>query len=381
MQARRFDEAKQYYTRAENLGTPAGDYSYYQLALVAGLQKNYDGKVALLNQLANKYPNSPYAINALYEKGRSYVQSRNNSQAIATFRELLNKYPESPVSRKAAAEIGLLYYQNDDYDRAIEAYKHVITKYPGSEEARLAMRDLKSIYVEANRVDEFAALAAQMPGAIRFEPSEQDSLTYIAAEKVYMKGELTPAKASFTRYLQSYPNGAFSLNAHYYLSIIGKEQKDEVAVLEHAGKLLEYPDSPYSEEALLMRGEILFNHKEYEQAMADYKQLQARATTAERRQLGATGVLRCGALLKDDIEVIQAATTLLTEAKLTPELQNEALYYRAKAYLNQKAVKKQRTTSNFWQKIPVRYTVRKLNSWWHNRCTTPVNMLPQKKKS
>ena len=54
MQARRFDEAKQYYTRAENLGAPAGDYSYYQLALVAGLQKNYDGKVALLNQLANK---------------------------------------------------------------------------------------------------------------------------------------------------------------------------------------------------------------------------------------------------------------------------------------------------------------------------------------
>ena len=33
---------------------------------------------------------------------------------------------------------------------------------------------------EANRVDEFAALAAQMPGAIRFEPNEQDSLTYIA---------------------------------------------------------------------------------------------------------------------------------------------------------------------------------------------------------
>lgn len=39
MHVRRFDEAKQYYTRAENLGTPAGDYSYYQLALVSGLQK------------------------------------------------------------------------------------------------------------------------------------------------------------------------------------------------------------------------------------------------------------------------------------------------------------------------------------------------------
>ena len=87
--------------------------------------------------------------------------------------------------------------------------KYVITQYPGSEEARLAMRDLKSIYVEANRVDEFAALATQMPGAIAsFEPNEQDSLTYIAAEKVYMKGEIIPARESFTRYLQSYPNGS-----------------------------------------------------------------------------------------------------------------------------------------------------------------------------
>lgn len=340
LHVRRFDEAKQYYTKAENLGTPAGDYSYYQLALVAGLQKDYSGKVALLDRLSAKYPNSPYAVNALYEKGRSYVQSNNSNQAIATFRELLNKYPESPVSRKAAAEIGLLYYQNDDFDRAIEAYKHVVTKYPGSAEARLAMRDLKSIYVDANRVEEFAALAAQMPGEIRFEPNEQDSLTYIAAEKVYMKGEAIPAKASFTRYLQSFPNGAFSLNAHYYLSVIGKDQKDEEAVLEHAGKLLEYPDNPYSEEALLMHGEILFNRRQYDQALADYKQLQAKATTAERRQLGAIGVLRCAALMHDDTEVINAATTLLAEAKLSPELRSEALYYRAKAYLNEKADKK-----------------------------------------
>lgn len=340
LHVRRFDEAKQYYTKAEKLETPAGDYSFYQLALVAGLQKDYSGKVSLLDRLASKYPNSPYAVNALYEKGRSYVQSNNSRQAIASFRELLNKYPESPVSRKAAAEIGLLYYQNDEYDRAIDAYKYVVKQYPGSDESRLAMRDLKSIYVDANRVDEFAALASQMPGEIRFEPSEQDSLTYIAAEKIYMKGEAAPAKNSFTRYLQSFPNGAFSLNAHYYLCVIGKEQKDEEAVLLHAGKLLEYPDNPYSEEALLMHGEILFNRKQYDQAIADYKKLQAKASTAERRQLGSIGVLRCAALMGDDTDVIQSATSLLAEAKLSPELRNEALYYRAKAYLNQKADKK-----------------------------------------
>ena len=340
LHVRRFDEAKQYYTKAENMGTPAGDYSFYQLALVAGLQKDYDGKVALLNRMANKYPSSPYTINALYEKGRSYVQTSNSRQAIAAFKELLDKYPESPVSRKAAAEIGLLYYQNDEYDRAIDAYKHVVTQYPGSEEARLAMRDLKSIYVDANRVDEFAALAAKMPGEIRFDASEQDSLTYIAAEKVYMKREIAPAKSSFTRYLQSFPNGAFSLNAHYYLCVIGKEQKDEAAVLEHAGKLLEYPDNPYSQEALIARAEILFNRKQFDQALNDYRQLKAKATTPERRQLAETGMLRSAALMQDDVETIAAATDLLAETKLTPELHNEALYFRAKAYLNQRADKK-----------------------------------------
>ena len=306
------------------MGTPAGDYSFYQLALVAGLQKDYDGKVALLNRMANKYPSSPYTINALYEKGRSYVQTSNSRQAIAAFKELLDKYPESPVSRKAAAEIGLLYYQNDEYDRAIDAYKHVVTQYPGSEEARLAMRDLKSIYVDANRVDEFAALAAKMPGEIRFDASEQDSLTYIAAEKVYMKREIAPAKSSFTRYLQSFPNGAFSLNAHYYLCVIGKEQKDEAAVLEHAGKLLEYPDNPYSQEALIARAEILFNRKQFDQALNDYRQLKAKATTPERRQLAETGMLRSAALMQDDVETIAAATDLLAETKLTPELQTLA---------------------------------------------------------
>ncbi|WP_291528257.1 tetratricopeptide repeat protein [Bacteroides sp. UBA939] len=337
LHVRRFDEAKQYYTQSENMGMPSGDYSFYQLALVAGLQKDYNGKVALLNRLSDKYPASPYAVNALYEKGRSYVQTNNSRQAIAAFKELLEKYPESPVSRKAAAEIGLLYYQNDDYDQAIDAYKQVITRYPGSEEARLAMRDLKSIYVDANRVDEFAALVEKMPGAIRFDVSEQDSLTYIAAEKIYMKGDIASAQASLNRYLQSFPNGAFSLNAHYYLCVIGKAQNDEQAVLTHADKLLEYPDNPYSEEALVARAEIFSNNKEYGQALADYKLLKAKATTAERRRLATTGILRSAALIQNDAEVISAATDLLAETKLTPELRNEALYYRGKAYLNQRA--------------------------------------------
>ena len=335
LRGRRFDEAKRYYATAEKMGQPTGDYSYYQQALVAGLQKDYAGKVALLDRLAEKYPESSYAIDALYEKGRSYVQAGQNVQAIATFRQLLQGHPESPVSRKAAAEIGLLYYQDNDYDRAIEAYTYVVTRYPGSEEARLALHDLKSIYVEADRVSDYARLVEQLPGGIRIEAGEQDSLTYAAAERIYMKGDIVPAKESLTRYLQNYPDGAFSLSAHYNLCTIARQQGDEDAILLHAGKLLEYPDSPYTEEALLMRGEVLFNRKQYDEARADYLQLQAKATTPERRRLGQTGALRCSWLLQDHAATVSAATALLAESNLTPELRIEALYDRAKAAIAQ----------------------------------------------
>lgn len=337
---RNFDEAKHYYAQAESMNASSGDYSFYQLALVSGLQKDYSGKITLLNRLAGKYPTSPYVINALYEKGRSYVLMNNNNQAIASFKELLSRYPESPISRKAAAEIGLLYYQDGNYDQAIDAYKLVINKYPGSDEARLAMLDLKSLYVDMNRIDEFAALAASMPGNIRFDASEQDSLTYIAAEKIYGRGRIEEAKSSFNKYLQTFPKGSFSLNAHYYLCLIGKEQKNYDMILLHSGKLLEYPDNPFSEEALIMRAEVQFNLQQFADALASYKMLKEKATTADRRLLAETGMLRCAHLIKDDAETIHAATALLAEAKLTPELANEALYYRAKSYMNQKADKK-----------------------------------------
>lgn len=336
LRGRRFDEARQYYATAEKLGMPSGDYSYYQQALVAGLQKDYGTKVTLLDQLAEKYPDSPYAIDALYEKGRSFVQSNQRLQAIATFRQLVEQHPESPVSRKAAAEIGLLYYQDNDYDKAIEAYTYVIRRYPGSEEARLAVRDLKSIYVDANRVDQFAQLMAGLPGGLRFEAGEQDSLTYVAADRLYMKGDAASARTSFEQYLQKYPDGAFSLDARYRLCVLAKQQGDDESVLLHAGKLLEYPDNPYSEEALLMHGEVLFNRRQYGQALDDYRRLQTKATTPERRRLGIVGEMRCAVLLPDQAPTIVDATTrLLAESNLTPELRNEALYDRAKAYLAQ----------------------------------------------
>ena len=332
--ARKFDDARRSYDKAEQVDPSLGDYSLYQEGFVKGLQRDYTGKIQSLNQLITNYPQSQYIDDALYEQGRAFVQLEDNANAIERFQALVKTFPQRNMARRAANEIGLLYYQDDKYPEAIAAYKEVIKNYPGSEEARLAQRDLKSIYIDLNKVDEYADFASTIPGGANFDVNERDSLTYVAAERVYMRGEMTEARNSFMKYLQTFPEGAFSLNANYYIGLIDYNQQNYESASAHLNKVLEYPDNKYSEEAMMMSAEMAYLAKDYARSLELYKLLKDRASTPERRQLAATGMLRSAAMTDNKEEVILAATAVLSDAKVAPELENEARHYRAKALVD-----------------------------------------------
>lgn len=328
---RDFDAARQHYGKAIKLEPGLGDYSLYQEGFVKGIQRDYVGKIQSLNELITNYPKSQYIDDALYEQGRAFVMLEDNANAIARYQMLVKNFPESWNARRAANEIGLLYYQDDKYPEAIAAYKEVIKNYPGSEEARVAQRDLKSLYIDLNRVDEYAEFASGLTGGLSFDVNERDSLTYVAAERVYMKGDIDAANQSFMRYLQTFPEGAFSLNANYYLGLINYNWKEYENASIYLDKVLAYPSNKYSEEAMLMRAEMAYVATDYVKALELYKLLANRVSTPERRQLAETGMLRSAAMAQNGEEVISAATTILADAKVAPELANEARHYRAKA--------------------------------------------------
>ena len=332
--ARKFDDARRSYDKAEQIDPSLGDYSLFQEGFVKGLQRDYAGKIQTLNQLITNYPQSQYIDDALYEQGRAFVQLEDNANAIERFQLLVKNFPQSNMARRAANEVGLLYYQDDKYPEAIAAYKNVINNYPGSEEARLAQRDLKSIYIDLNKVDEYADFASTIPGGANFDVNERDSLTYVAAERVYMRGEMAEARNSFVKYLQTFPEGAFSLNANYYIGLIDYNGRNYESATAHLNKVLEYPDNKYSEEAMMMSAEMAYLAKDYTKSLELYKLLKDRASTPERRQMAATGMLRSAAMSGNNEETILAATAVLTDTKVDPELESEARHYRSKALVN-----------------------------------------------
>lgn len=330
---RDWQTADDYYARALSNQPASGDYSIYQRAFVMGLKKQYNEKIAQLNGLIEKYPQSEYVDDAYYEIGRSYVMLGKDNEAIRVFTDLMNKFPESALSRKSGNQVGLLYFNSNHLNESIEAYKRVVSRYPGSDEAYIAMEDLKNVYVELDKVHEYADFVRSVDGNARFNASAQDSLTYLAAEKLFLRGDMNKAKQSLENYLQSFPDGAFSLNAHFYLGNIHRDQKRNDEALNEYSKVLERGDSKFLEEALVHCADITYKQKKYEAALEYFNRLLLKAEKKENKDASKVGILRCAYVLKKHQDAILAANVLVEDDKIAPEIRQEAYYVRAKSYL------------------------------------------------
>ncbi len=335
---RQFAMAEESYTRAARLRPSAGDYSVYQKGFLLGLQKDYKGKISEMDRLIREFPESQYVDDALFEKGRSYVLLDNNQAAVSSFEQLTRDFPQSSLARKAGVQLGLIYFNDNQPEKAAEAYKRVISNYPGSEEAKVALQDLKSVYIELNDINSFAAYANSLGGNVRFEVSEQDSLTYLAAEKLFMRGDNEGARRSLTNYLRSFPQGAFSSNANFYLASIAFSKKEYEEAKRLFSLVLESGDTKFREESWARKAEIEYLDKDYAAAMESFRQLQAVAESPENREAAKLGLMRCAELTGQPQEALRAANDLLKEPKLSPEIMSEARYVRAKAYICLKQV-------------------------------------------
>lgn len=333
---RQFAMAEENYTRAAQLQPSAGDYSVYQKGFLLGLQKDYKGKISVMDRLIREFPESQYVDDALFEKGRSYVLLDNNQAAAASFEQLMRDFPQSSLARKAGVQLGLIYFNDNQPEKAADAYKSVISNYPGSEEAKVALQDLKSVYIELNDINSFAAYANSLGGNVRFEVSEQDSLTYLAAEKLFMRGDNEGARRSLTNYLQTFPQGAFSSNANFYLASIAFAKKDLEEAKSLFSLVLESGDTKFREESWARKAEIEYLDKDYAAAMESFKHLQAVAENPENKEAAKLGLMRCAELIGQPQEALLAANDLLKEPKLSPEIMSEARYVRAKAYISLK---------------------------------------------
>jgi TolA-binding protein len=323
--------AKQNYQHSLDMNLFEPDYALYQIAFCQGLQHQYQAKINSLERLQTGFPDSEYADDALFEMGRANERLGNNSAATQNYRRIINNYPESNFYRKALLQLGLINYNSGNFSQALTHFKNVVENFRGSSEAQTALMGIKNCYVEMNSVDEYFAYTNQLGGGVSVTTSEQDSMTYMAAERLYMS-QNDQAASQLSNYLRQFPNGSFATNAHFYLAeLLYKEGKFSEAN-EHYTYVAQQPNNIFSEQALSRASELTFNANNYAQALELFNQLERVAGSKWNNLKAYTGQMRCNFELENYQAAISAAQKVKNSDVVNEAWMREANFISGKSH-------------------------------------------------
>lgn len=329
----RFAESIVQYDKVIDAKGKDADYATYQKALAYGAQGKNSDKLTYLNYIFERYDNSPLKSKAMLEIANTYMMCDNNEMAMTYYNNFIKQYPQSVYVKTALLNQGLIYYNTERADKALETFDRLLTQYPGTDEARDALGTVKNIYIEQNRVDEYFSYVKRTT-KVTVSTVEQDSTTFLAVEGRYQEGDFENAAAGLENYLNKFPNGLFTVKAHYLLADSYFRQGQNEKALPHYVAVASTGTNQYSERSLYNAANIAYSLGEYNQAATLYQRLMENAESDNSLLQGEIGGLRCAVALKSHSGVMEAGQRLVNERKATTELKEEAWLAMARSCFN-----------------------------------------------
>ncbi|MEW5847037.1 MAG: tetratricopeptide repeat protein [Bacteroidota bacterium] len=328
---RRYWAAIDYYEKAANMDVLDADYALFQRGFSLGLVSRPEKKIETLKALLSKYPSSSYSDDAIFEIAEAYNILENTNVAIDYYKRIETEYPNSSYYSKALVQIGLLYYNAGDLDNSLAYYKRVVENFPNSTEAKNALIGIRNIYIDKGDAATYFSYASKLGSMANISVTEKDSLSYMAAEKVYLSGNCEKSLLAFEEYLVENPQGNFAVNAMYYMADCNIRNNNVDKATEFFENIVKRPRNSFTEQSLLRLSNIYLNQKQYEKAYTYFDNLESIAEVKSMLLDARMGKLRCAfELQRDDIMPTIAASILSTE-KLSPELERETRFKLAKA--------------------------------------------------
>ena len=306
---------------------PASDdlYPVLQSSIAYGLMGNEAKKIDLLKQVTRLNRTAPLYPQALFELGRTYVQTGKNENATECFYTLLGMKGNDYYT-KALLELALINANSRKYDKAIEYYKTVVAYAPDSQEAEDALAGLESIYQLRNQPEAFLAYLEEIGRSDIKSSDEKEQMLFRSAEQLYRTERYAAAINALQRFLTQYPVGANSAMATYYLAECLRATGRLESAADTYQKVMKMKSAPCQVDATRAYAAINYDLQHYEKAADAYKQLVELARDDEMRQEAYLGLMRASYGAKDYPEVIRAAQVVGSR---------EARFLMAKAYRTQ----------------------------------------------
>lgn len=327
-----YNEANDFYDKAIRRNSPDSDYALYQKSLAEGALGGREQKVSILKQLLNKYPKSSLTDDATFEIASMFLLMNDNSSALEWYKKLQTNFPKSSYMLKSLQKEGLILYNESRYDQALGVLKKVVEDYPGTTESREALATIRNIYMDKNEVGKYFDYVKNVPFA-NVTATEQDSITYYTAENLYLANKCPEASAAFQQYISGFPDGAYSLNAHFYKAECDFQSGNKNAALSGYEFVAGQPQSVFTENALLKASSINFENENHEKALGFSKALELNTENEVNIATALTGQMNCYFALKQYNDAISAAQKILQLPTTNDRLLAESGFILAKSAL------------------------------------------------
>jgi len=327
---RNYNNAINYYDLATRISKRNADYALFQQALCYGAKGDANKKVAMLNDLLETYPSTPYYEQALFEIGNTYLVHGDKRAAIANFNRLIKDRPRSSYTRQAMMKVGMVYYNNNQYDQALANLKNLVASYPNTDESREALSIIRNIYMEQNKLEEYFGYVNANGEQVKV--TQQDSLAFANAEGFYLDGQYQKAQTALQYYFNNFKRGAYLLKAHYYGLECAERVGTQDQVVQHLNYILSQPDNEYTDNALLKMARIEYEKGNYKKAGEYYERL-SRITDEPLKRLEALeGSMKSNFFLGNYDKAVEMGESLRQSRDLTEEQVNQINHIIGKSY-------------------------------------------------
>ena len=260
-------------------------YAAYRIAEMYGLSKDIPSRLGALEAIV-ALGEGPYVEAAHYEWGATLISDGQFGKAQGVISDYLNLYPRSRERVIALGNLALAYRNTGDTESALGIYKRIVAEGRGSMAAHNSLGEIRTIYLERNDMDGFFSYADQVGMNSDLGAVQRDSLSFVAAQRVYILGDKKTAAESFDKYLKDYPSGVYSDAALYYSADCRAELGDKSGAQEQLSALSKLGHNKYTRRGYEKMARVAADNKDWTTMSEAYRWLVDESTSpSERRQV------------------------------------------------------------------------------------------------
>jgi len=327
---KQYDRAITFYTKNDQKN--GKEYANYQIAIIYYLKNDLMSSRRLFENFLEKYPDSFYSDNALFQLGGILIDLEQFESAIAVFDDFINRYGNSDFLPEAYEGRAVALTNTNNYQKAAADYAFILDQYinlPIAQEAIIGLQSLRGFGYEVNEFDQYMAKMREL------NPDNKglEAISFEQLKSLYFNEKYQMLLTRINEFKTIYPKSIHSSELNYYEGDayfqLGYWRNTIASFLN----IIESINVVYLNRAIEKSAIAHIELQEYELAIAAYKKLKQTAKNDREALKALEGLMSTYYAMRDFDNVKIYAEQIIQKEDQLSAIRNAAKIYILRALI------------------------------------------------